>query len=57
MGVYAKSVVAFIGAVAESVIVYLDDNKITAGEWPLIVAGIATLVGVYFMPNRKKENA
>jgi hypothetical protein len=56
MGKYAKSAVAFVGAVAETVLVYLDDNSISAGEWPLIVAGIATLVGVYFVPNKTESN-
>lgn len=56
MRFYAKSIVAFIGAAAESLIVYLDDNSISAGEWPLIVAGIATLVGVYFAPYKKDSS-
>lgn len=53
MGKYTKAVVAFVGAVAESLLVYVDDSVITSDEWPLIVAGIATLVGVYFFPNSK----
>lgn len=48
---YAKAFVAFVGAVAGSLLVYLDDNRISTDEWPLIVAGVATLVGVYFFPN------
>lgn len=55
MGAYLKSVVAFVGAVAESLLVYVDDNAITSNEVPLIIAGIATLVGVYFFPNKKRD--
>lgn len=52
-----KTGIAFIGAVVSGLTQYVDDNQITSGEVPLIVALVATLVGVYFVPNvRDGEN-
>lgn len=57
MRVYLKAIVAFVGAVAEALLVYVDDNAISSDEWPLIVAGIATLIGVYFFPNKSDKKS
>lgn len=57
MRVYLKAIVAFVGACAEALLVYVDDNAITSDEWPLIVAGIATLIGVYFFPNKSDKKS
>lgn len=54
---WLKAIVAFIGAVVQGTMMYTDDNQISSGEVPLIVAVVATLIGVYFVPNvRNGEN-
>lgn len=52
-----KTWVAFLGAIISGITQYADDNQISSGEVPLIVALVATLIGVYFVPNvRNGEN-
>lgn len=48
---WLKALWAFLGAVVQGTIVYVDDGQITSGEVPLIISVLATLIGVYFIPN------
>lgn len=48
---FLKSLWAFVVAVTEGTMMYVDDNQITSGEVPLIIATVAGLIGVYFIPN------
>ena len=53
MGLYAKAIVAVIGAGVAALQLALDDGIIVGQEWTAIVIAVVTAVGVYLVPNKE----